>query len=282
MGPQPLYNSRDQNPAYQLRYTWCGWRSKTALEPIPDAAWNSLSAAWESDGLRLLERSARNDRILLTFSATPQVSPVVLAKKAKGRFQHALNALSPRPIQFSRKLAVRTIGDNTSYTVRRYVESQVEAASFVDPRFAEVLRQFTIADDSIDLSQPSETKSGRYWYNLHLVLVTEGRFRFADEAALRLLRDGSMKIAAKKGYRIATLSVMPDHLHLALRGDITHPPEETALAFQNNLAFMLNRGPIWRPGYYVGTFGEYDMDVIRRRVRAQSASPATQGRGGRG
>ena len=116
--------------------------------------------------------------------------------------------------------------------------------------------------------------------NLHVMLVTDPRCRVIDEASLTLIRDGSFRIAEKKGHQIAALSVMPDHLHVALRANTEHSPEEVALAFQNNLAFMLRKGAIWRPGYYVGTFGEYNMNAIRRTVRLESASPA--GQAGRG
>jgi len=281
MTPKPLYNARDQTPAYQLRYTWCGWPSHDSFEELPAGIWDSLTSDWEGDGLRRLERTAHGDHILLTFSTTPAVSPVLLAKKTKGRLQHAFGEAGFPSVQFSRKLAVRSVGDNTTRAVHHYIDSQVETAGFVDSSFAEILSQFTTTDDSVDLSQPSESNSGRYWYNLHLVLVTEGRYRLVDESALRILHEGVPKIAAKKGFRVAAVSVMPDHLNVALRGSIEQSPEEIALACQNNLAFMVNRGPIWRPGYYVGTFGEYDMDAIRHLVRAQSASPVTQGHGGR-
>ncbi len=74
--------------------------------------------------------------------------------------------------------------------------------------------------------------------------------------------------------------VTHDHLHVALRANIEHSPEEIAVSFQNNLTFMLRKGAIWRPGYYVGTFGEYNMNAIRRAVRLESDSPA--GQAGRG
>jgi hypothetical protein len=58
---------------------------------------------------------------------------------------------------------------------------------------------------------------------------------------------------------------MPDHLHLALRGNIEHAPETIALSFMNNLADALGQKPVWQCGYYVGTFGEYDMNAVRVR-----------------
>jgi REP element-mobilizing transposase RayT len=266
MRDQPLYSSADQNPAYALRFTWCGWSSKGPLPQLPDDAWATLVAAWETDGLRPLERELKNETILVTFSTTPKITPVLLASRAKGRLQHAFR-LNGKPVDFSRKVAVRSVGENTTEAVENYIQSQIRNAEFMDPKFAEFLEQFTVLDRSVDLSLPTELLSGRYWYNLHLVLVTDGRYRFVDAKSLTTLRDGSMRIAAKKGYRIGSLSVMPDHLHVALRGNMQSSPEEIALAFQNNLAYMLRKGPIWRNGYYAGTFGEYNMNAIRNSVR---------------
>jgi hypothetical protein len=59
---------------------------------------------------------------------------------------------------------------------------------------------------------------------------------------------------------------MPDHLHMALRGAITASFQETALSFQNNLAYALGQTAIWQPGFYVGTFSEYDIRATGWRV----------------
>jgi len=56
---------------------------------------------------------------------------------------------------------------------------------------------------------------------------------------------------------------MPDHLHMALRGNIEHDPQTIALSFMNNLAYALGQKPVWEFGYYVGSFGEYDMNAVR-------------------
>ena len=57
---------------------------------------------------------------------------------------------------------------------------------------------------------------------------------------------------------------MPDHVHLALRGNIEQSPEEIALAVMNNLAYAFGQNPIWQASYYVATFSEYDMGAVRR------------------
>lgn len=150
-----MYDPSEANPAYQLRYTWTGWRSQRKFEQTPVELLDRIEPLWEEDGTD----------------------------------------------------------------------------------------------------------------NLHIVLVTAERFRVVDKQRLAAIRDGSLKVAKKKAYSISRLSVMPDHLHLALRGDYAHPPDQIASAFQNNLAYALGQERIWCDGFYVGTFGEYNMEAIRRKLK---------------
>ena len=215
--------------------------------------------------MRLLEHRWSEEMIQLTFSAKPDVSPVFLAGRAKGRMQHALRKSAQNFSGFSRKVSVHSIGHNCREDVEAYVASQVEAADFVDPSFRDMLKEFTTICDGVDLSLATESSHGRYWYNLHLVLVTDRQQRLVDRRHFVMLHDCSFKIAERKGYRISRLSLMPDHLHAALRGNIEQSPREIALAFQNNLAYVLGQVRIWTSNFYAGTFGDYDMWAIRRK-----------------
>lgn len=180
---------------------------------------------------------------------------------------------------FSRKVSFRSLGENIRGAVEGHLGKQVRKEGFADPRFAKRMEAYTVERDEVDLAQPVATNSGRYWYNLHLVLVVDGRWRIADYGVLAKIRDSTLRIADKKGYRLKAVSVMPDHIHAALGGDIEKSPEEMALAFLNNLAYAPGQNRVWQDGYYTGTFSEYDMKVVRR-VAGQSGSPAAQGRGG--
>ncbi len=80
---------------------------------------------------------------------------------------------------------------------------------------------------------------------------------------MRSLRDAFFKIALKKGHAVASLSVMPDHVHAALRPQRCETPLEVVFAYQNNLSYLIGRRRIWSDGYYVGTFGEYAMAAVR-------------------
>ncbi len=263
--PQPLYDPAHANPAYELRYSWCGWPSNKTFDATPGDVLETVKPLWETDGLRLLEHRWTSDRVQLLFSATPETSPVLLAARAKGRLDHALRGHGYR-MPFSRKLAVRSVGHNTRRDVEAYIERQVDKEPLAAPRFKEKLREFTVAIPGADLSQPTAVAHGRYWYNLHVVLVVERRHRVHDLTVLAAIRDGCFKIAEKKTHLVSRVSVMPDHLHVSLRGLPAESPQEIALAYQNNLAYLLGQRPLWKPGYYAGTFSEYDMDAVRRCV----------------
>lgn len=264
MKPQPIYTAHNLHPAYQLRYGWTGWPSQVTFPAQPPSPFlEELSRLWEGDGLRLLEHDWNPRYISLTCSATPEISPIKVAARLKGRLQHALRMIG-KPVKFSRKVSVRSIGHNTRETVEEYIRKQLDREKLADPRYEAMLRRQAINDQSVDLSQPAQTHSGRYWYNLHLVLVVADRQRLGWEKGLDNMPAVFQQIAKKKGYEISSLSVMPDHVHLALRGNLEQAPEDIALAFQNNLAYKLGQCRVWEYNYYVGTFGEYTMRAVRR------------------
>jgi REP element-mobilizing transposase RayT len=69
-----------------------------------------------------------------------------------------------------------------------------------------------------------------------------------------------LRIAAKKQHAISRVSLLPDHLHAALRPQMEESPLDVAWCYLNNLAHRFGR--LWQDGYYVGTFGEYSTHVI--------------------
>jgi len=278
--PKPLYTLDKLHATHALRFDWTGWLSEDAQFPASTpTVVRGLAPLWQQDGLRLEQHKPRGNTLQILCRTEPHVSPTLFAKCVKGRLQHAFRQAGT-PVKFSRKVAVRTLGENVSAAVAGYLGKQVRKEGFVDPRYVKRLQDFTVIRDDVDLSQPAASHSGRYWYNLHLVLVVGDRCRIQDYAMLGKMRDGTFQIAQAKGYAVKSVAVMPDHLHVALRGNISHSPADTAFAFLNNLAYMLGRFRIWQNHYYAGTFSEYGLDVIRK-ISRQSSSPAAQGRRGR-
>ena len=204
------------------------------------------------------------DEIQLAFSTIPTVAPTLFVARVKGRLQHALR-LAGTPVKFSRKVAFRAIGENHTSDVESYLTQQVDRERFVDPRFSAMLKRFTEVDKSVMLNQPSESNSGRYWYNLHIVLVVADRARIQNETDFAKLDRALVMTATKHQYQVSVRAWMPDHLHVAVRGNIAESPAEIALAFMNNTAFAMGQNAIWQHGFYAGTFSEYDVRALSAR-----------------
>jgi len=267
--PQPMYTQGGVTPVVHLNYDCTVWLSgEQAFPPCTLEIIRKISPLWQEDGLMLGEHRVCGDKVQILFSARHDVAPVVFAARIKGRLQHALRQ-NGTPVKFSRKVAFRCLGNNTSDVVTGYLRKQVSKEGFVDPRFEKRMQEFTVVRDDVDLAEPFATVRGRYWYNLHLVLVVDGRVQFKMTEPLAKLRDGCLRIASQKGYRLKSVAVMLEHIHISLGGVPDHSPEEIALTFMNNLVWIMGKNRIWKDEYYVGTFSEYalrDLPFQRRKA----------------
>jgi len=133
-----------------------------------------------------------------------------------------------------------------------------------DPRVEARFKDFQFVFSNVNPTAEQFSSHGRYVYGLHLVLVHEARWREIREEELAVTRDMLFKVARQKGHRISRLALLPDHLHATIGCGFQESPEEVALSYMNNVAFAHGMKPIFCASYYVGTFGEYDMGVIRR------------------
>ncbi len=75
-----------------------------------------------------------------------------------------------------------------------------------------------------------------------------------------------IKVARKKGHRLSKLALLADHLHQTLGVHYTESPQDVALCYLNNMAYARGMQAVYQFGYYVGTFGEYDLGAVRRRL----------------
>lgn len=222
------------------------------------------AAVWEADGLRLLEVRANSKKVQILFSVTPQVSPVFFCMRVKGRIQYACRQAGCA-VDFKRNFAFRSVGENTSAVVQQYIQNQAFKEECADPRFRIALEAFTSVSHDRILTEPSKSGSGLYWYDLHVVLVTVHRFRLTDTETLGRIHHTAATVAEELGCAMAAISVLPDHVHLALRGALECSPEKIAVAFQNALAQAAGCRA-WSDEYYLGTFTDYDLGAIRSSV----------------
>ena len=259
----PLYTPDNTKCIHCLYYDWTGWVSQKAVFP------NTISEAveyctplWMNDGFKIKKWNVKNDIIQILFEVKPEIAPVLLTKRVKGRLDNALRKLGT-PVKFSRKVGFRCLGENTREIVNNYVMKQVSKSDYVDERFKKSLSEFTFLNKDTDLSQPFVAAHGRYWVNIHLVIVVEDRrFPITRKDNFEKIKELCFKIANKKEIEIARLSIMPDHIHITLKGNPMMSPIDIGCSFLSNLAYLLGNNRCWSSEFYVGTFSEYSVHKL--------------------
>ena len=286
---------------HRLAYSWTGWPQSEPLPPEPGADFlAALDEAWSRDGLHRISHRWQQDIVQFTFKAEPDISPQTIAARAKGRLDHALRAHGWRA-GLARKVALRSLGENTLETVLHYIATQLDRADLADPRYVQSLADAAWADGDVDLSEPLASGHGRYWYNLHLVAVTDERWRVGREdflakipAAVRAwstalgavdasavgrdkpVRAGAPapQLRAADGLApserrrprpgVHSLAVMPDHVHVSVRSPTDSTPREVADGLRRALNLAAGCA-LFSPRMYAGTFSDYALSLIRQR-----------------
>jgi REP element-mobilizing transposase RayT len=256
------YSTHNLKPPHDIHYSWTGFPADSAFPAtLPEGLIASLSTEFTTDALELESHVWSSDAIHLTVAASPDVAPVWVAQRLKGRLDHALRSRGS-PVSFSRKVSLRAFGHNRTPVVEHYVRDQLKHVDLADPRYRETLASVAINDPAIDLSEPAISNHGRYWYSLHLVFVVAGRYRVGERGFLDRLRECVMGVSGNLGCALKRAAVMPDHLHLALRGNPTLAPSEIAVGLQEATAAVAGCR-LWEESFYVGTFGDYDFRAIK-------------------
>jgi REP element-mobilizing transposase RayT len=253
----PTYDSANTRVAYQLNWSYSVfWHTR----PLHYDWFPALQAAMEPDGIRLLKHRFQPPHTSqFLISTLPDVAPQLVAQRTKGRLQYLIRA--EMPDAFRRNYAIRSIGSTKRDKVEAYIAAQLGHHRFADERVEARFVQYQFQDATVDLSAPQGTTHARYWYNLHLVFVMHDRDRHFLDETLAAICQMTRKAAAKKGHRLSRAGILPDHVHLSLGCLLHETPEAVALSYMNNLAYAAGTR-LFEYGYWVGTFGEYDLGAI--------------------
>ena len=119
-------------------------------------------------------------------------------------------------------------------------------------------------------------------YNVNYHIVWSVKYRRAVllgrvEKRLKTLLD---EIAADKGFKIGTMDVMPDHVHVFVSA---HPKISASYIYKmlkgisarkllmefSSLNRQLWRGHLWSPSTYVETIGHISEEAVRRYIEDQ-------------
>lgn len=261
MKPEPIYTAQNCNPAYQLNWSYSVFRKET---PIPPSEWlHALSEAVEPDGVRVLNhRLTEKGTSQFLLSTKPDVAPVLLVARVKGRLQHLVQG--QRPKAFRRNYSLHSLGSTKRGKLDEYLAGQTGKHPMADPRVQAMLERYQIFNPEVDLSAVRRNSHAEYRYNLHFSLVNDWREPEIREDRIQRIHDMLLKASSQRGELLSRGAIVADHIHVTIGCNLEDAPFDVVLSYMNNLAHACGMKAILKFSCFVGTFGEYDLGVVPR------------------
>ncbi len=111
----------------------------------------------------------------------------------------------------------------------------------------------------------------------HLIWCPKRRKPVLTGVVATRLREVLGEVAFERGWAIENLTIMPDHLHLFVRGDPTVPVHEmvrlfkgrSSRALRQEFAHLLRLPSLWTRSYFCSTAGNVSAEAIQRYIEAQ-------------
>jgi REP element-mobilizing transposase RayT len=259
----PIYTPKNTASAFQLN--WSVSLFGKADFPPPVQWLDQLRADTEQDGVRILEaRLARPHVGQFFVSARPDLPPSEIVRSVKGRWQYLIR--NQYPSAFRRNYFIGSVGDANCRALDHYIAGQTAKHPMVDAAVQKRLQSLQFHDPAINLEQVRTSSHGCFVYNLQVVVENLDGLNDIRESVLIDSRAIIIRTAAKKKWRLSRIGILSNHYHVLLGAYVTASPESIALAIMNNLAYVQGMKAVLRFSYYVGTFGPYDRNAIRRHV----------------
>lgn len=209
---EPIYTPSNCKFAFQLRWgLTIFWNTA-----VDESVWfEPLVSQLEPEGVRILSwRWKRANVSQFAISTLPHVSPATVVNLVQGKLQIATqndSAKSLRP-----NFSIRSYGTQDRKIVEAYVAKQPSHHPVASPSTQQFFESIVIENKDVDLSRAKRARFGVYWFNLHIALVHLGRWRCGSRDIVMATRDIVTKSCQKKSWRLSKLSLVPDHLHLAV------------------------------------------------------------------
>jgi len=126
------------------------------------------------------------------------------------------------------------------------------------------------------------TKHAVYDLKYHLVWIPKYRKQILDKEVSGYIKDIFEKIAEEYGFRIDTMEVMEDHVHVFVEVPPRYSPAQVVQVMKSisarevfkkfpDLREQLWAGELWNDGYFVRSVGDkVTADIIRKYIEYQA------------
>ena len=261
---QPIYTVENTRPAFQLNWSVCLF-GKVDLPP-PSTWLDQLNAATKPDAVRILEfRTTRSNVAQFLVSTVPNVSLAEIIRSLKGRWLYLIRTEHPKA--FRRNYYIGSVGEANNRVLDQYIAGQTSKHKMADPRVQKHLESLQFHDTSIDLGLVKTSNYGQFVHSLQVVVENVDAWHEIREQVLADSRAMIIRTAAKKSWQLSRIGMLSNHIHVLLGADMSESPASISLSLMNNLAYVQGLKPVLRFSYYVGTFGRYDRNAVRRGLK---------------
>jgi REP element-mobilizing transposase RayT len=237
---------------------------------IPENFWlDDLKIVTKQDGVRIYSHKQQDSNTsMFLLSAGVSIPPFGIIKSVKGRLQHLISSRQPKA--FSRNYSIHSVGETRSDEIERYVATQLDRHRMSDPKTEQAFRKAQLDNHGIDLNKDRKSAHGIFTHNLHIVIVNAHRYIETDPDILAQTSRIVRAVADKKKHLLSKVTPAPGHFHLTVGCGIEDAPGDVALGYMNNLVFARQMRPIYQNGFYVATFGRYDLGAIFNNLKNDS------------
>jgi len=260
--------------AYQLHYYLCFRTHRRqqifAAKTASDVLLTVVSEICKRHEYRLLESQTYPDqfRCLLSLRPDQSVSTVIQTIKTNSSRECGLQ-LQLSPPFWARGFLARSTGRMRIGAVRRYLEQQAEHHGYASRLLPPVYRYR--ATSPLILEAPHAA----FDLSHHLVFATYHRKGVFTSNLGEALSEYWLRVAARRGFAIDQISVVPDHVHLLVRTVPKMSIETCGLMLLNNAQHFIGQRfshmlidagleQLWQPSAYAGTCGQMSTALIKK------------------
>ena len=259
--------------AYQLHYYLCfqTHRKRVRFTTADHGVWlqASLAEVCSRHNYHLLESRIYPDHVRCLLSLQPNQAMATVAQKIKAVVSREYGArFSLPPPLWARGYLVHSVGRVLLERVKRYLEQQPQHHGY-DRRLRPPVFRYLAKS-----GPPLTAAHAVFDLAHHLVFATRNRVGVFDSAVGKSLTEYWLKVAAKRGFAIGQVSIVPDHIHLIVRIAPKLSIEECALALLNHGQYFAGRDfphrlvqagipQLWPPSGYAGTCGQITTALIK-------------------
>jgi len=257
--------------AYQLHYYLCfrTHRRRPLFSSKAAQLTKLVSEICARHDYHLLECQPYPDQIRCLVSLQPAqpISKVLQIIKTNSSREFSEQFDLAKPV-WARGFLAKSVGRMRIGAVRKYLEQQSKHHGY-DSRVLPPVYRYR-ASQSIAL----QAAHASFELNHHLVLATCQRKGIFSSNLGRALSDYWLRVAARRGFAIDQISVVPDHVHLLVRTVPKMSIEECALLLMNNAQHFIGKNypqrlveaginHLWEASAYAGTSGEFTTALIK-------------------